>query len=49
MTPEEKWDQDTDTYNRVWEQHDLGLHPDLQAAYSAANDWRESVKGLYGS
>jgi hypothetical protein len=47
FTPEQKWDGDTDTYELKWEQHDLGLHPDREAANRASDEWRKSVTGLY--
>lgn len=47
MTPEQKWNEDTDTYSTVWEQHDLGSFSTKDEARQASDTWRGSVAGLY--
>lgn len=34
-------------YELGWQEHDLGLEPTLDAAHQVAQDWRESLRGVY--
>ena len=47
FTPERKFNQKTEDWDLVWEQHNLGLTADLTEARKKADEWRQSLVGLY--
>lgn len=47
FTFEIKWDKEDEDFHEEWEQHDLGQHPALQVAHTAAATWREQLVGEY--
>lgn len=46
-TPEQKFNHDTEEWDLVWEEHDLGTSSTLDEAKAVAAEWRANLVGVY--